>query len=314
MNDDPWKGLNEGNMRRVDAQGRYDFFWATVEKDAPALVMRIRDEVGHEADLPKLKNLDIRFRTVGGSALVISLLDAGQREIFETLCRDIVSAGEAALDEKMALQRVVRRTRRWFFLLKGGSPNGLSLEAQRGLVGELAYLRELAEATSPETAVEGWMGPQGSAKDFEFPDVCIEVKARRGAAKPYIRISSEDQLTDVTDRSLFLRVYDVDSAVLPEGLSLHDHVNLTCSLLEHNPDCIDWFENCLEAVGYDRTHDYEKRRWVIGKARTFEVSDGFPRITSPLITGVQNVTYSVELAECAEFEANSDPATLIAGN
>lgn len=314
MIDEPWIGLTQGSMRRVNAKGRFDFFWAIVEKGAPSLVMQVRDDVDHKVDLPKLKNLDIRFRTVGGQALVISLVDTSQREIFETLCRDIVSAGEAAPDDEAALQRVVRRTRRWFFLLKGGSANGLNLEEQRGLVGELAYLRELAEATSPETAIEGWMGPQGSAKDFEFPDVCIEVKARRGAAKPYVRISSEDQLTDVADRSLFLRVYDVDSAVLPEGLSLHDHVNLTCSLLEHSPDCIDWFENCLEAVGYDRTHDYEKRRWVIGKARTFEVSDGFPRITSPLITGVQNVTYSVDLAECAKFETNTDPATLIAGN
>lgn len=314
MNDDPWKGLDQGNMRRVNADGRFDFFWAIVEKGSPALVMRVCDDIDHNTDLPKLKNLDIRFRTLGSPALVISLLDASQREIFETLCRDIVSAGEAAPDNETALQRVVRRTRRWFFLLKGGSANGLSLEAQRGLVGELACLRELVEATSPDTAVEGWMGPEGSAKDFEFPDVCIEVKARRGAAKPYVRISSEDQLTDVADRSLFLRVYDVDSAVLPEGLSLHDHVNLTCALLEQSPDSLDWFENCLEAVGYDRTHDYKKRRWIVGRGRTFAVSDGFPRITSPLTTGVQNVTYSVDLGECAHFETNTDPATLIAGN
>lgn len=314
MNEDPWKGLTQGNMRRVNAEGRFDFFWATVEKGAPALVMRVREGVEHKADLPKLKNLDIRFRTVGGPALVLSLLDPSQREIFETLCRDIVSAGEDAPDDESALQRVVRRTRRWFFLLKGGSATGLSLEEQRGLVGELACLRELAEVASPETAVEGWMGPLGSAKDFEFPDVCIEVKARRGAAKPYVRISSEDQLTDIAERSLFLRVYDVDSAVLPEGLSLHDHVNLTYALLEQNPDCLDWFENCLEAVGYDRSHDYEKRRWIVGRTRTFEVSDGFPRITSPLTTGVQNITYSIDLAECVKFETTTDPATLVAGN
>ena len=314
MNDDPWKGLSQGNMRRVDAEGRFDFFWATVEKDAPALVMRVRSEEDHKPDLPKLKNIDIRFRTVGARALVVSLLDASHRELFETLCRDIVSAGEAAPDDETALQRVVRRTRRWLFLLKGGSANGMSLEAQRGLVGELACLRELAETTSPDAAVEGWMGPEGAAKDFEFPKVCIEVKARRVAAKPHVSISSEDQLTDVPDCSLFLRVYDVDSAVLPEGLSLHDHVDLTFAALERNPECIDRFEDCLEAVGYDSSHDYEKRRWIVGRVQTFEISEGFPRITSPVTTGVQNVTYSVDLAECAKFETEIDPATLIEGS
>ena len=301
MNDDPWKGLSEGNMRRVDAHGKHDFFWATIENRAPALLMVLKPETEMASDLPALKNIDARFRTVNGRAFVISLLDNAQREIFETLCRDIVEAGEGAPDQSAALDRVVRRTRRWHFLLKGGSSQGLSKEEQRGLVGELAFLREIATHVSPESAIEGWTGPEGAAKDFEFPAACIEVKARRGAAKPYVRISSEDQLSDVTGRQLFLRVYDVDSAVIPEGDNLHGHVDNTVALFEDYPDCLNVLEERLEAVGYERGHDYEKRRWIVGTCRTFAVADNFPRIMPPLTSGVHNVTYAIDLAECAHF-------------
>ena len=310
MTNDPWKGLDEGAMRRVDARAKHDFFWATVENKAPALLMGLQPDVESVSELPALKNIDVRFRSINGKALVISLLDNAHREVFETLCRDIVWAAEETPDQAAALDRAVRRTRRWHFLLKGGSSQGLSIEEQRGLVGELAFLQEIATAVSPETAIEGWTGPDGAAKDFEFPAACIEVKARRGAAKPHVRISSEDQLSDVSGRQLFLRVYDVDSAVVPEGENLHGHVEKTLALFEDYPDCVDAFEVRLDAVGYERTHDYAKRRWILGACRTFEVVDGFPRVAPPLATGVHNVTYAIDLAECANFIANFEPVIL----
>ena len=311
MTNDPWKGLSEGDMRRVDAHGQHDLFWATVENKAPALLMGLKPDTVHVSDLPVLKNIDVRFIAVNGKAFVISLLDNAHREIFETLCRDIVEAAEGAPDQVAALDRVVRRTRRWHFLLKGGSALGLSKEEQRGLVGELAFLRELATSLSPETAIEGWPGPDGAAKDFEFPGSCVEVKARRGAAKPYVRISSEDQLSDVADRQLFLRVYDVDSAVIPEGDNLHGHVEKTRALFENCSNCIDTLDERLDAVGYELTHDYERRRWILGMCRTFKVVDEFPRITPPLATGVHNVTYAIDLAQCETFVTDFEPEILM---
>ena len=43
MNDDPWKGLSEGNMRRVDAHGKHDFFWATIENKGHCLGQNQQD-------------------------------------------------------------------------------------------------------------------------------------------------------------------------------------------------------------------------------------------------------------------------------
>ena len=298
-------------MRRVNAEGRYDFFWAKVENGHPALVLKIGSIDEIDINLPKLKNLKVRVMTVGEKAIVISLIDVSQRELFETLCRDIVGAGEAAPHLEAAVQRVIRRTYRWLFLLKGGSQNGMSIEAQRGLVAELAFLRELMQRTSAMTAIEGWMGPTGAPKDFEFPRFCAEIKARRGAAKSFVSISSADQLSDIDGARLFLRVYNIDSAIMPEGMTLHDHVLSAQSYLEEYPDGIDRFISQLESLGYNSEHEYENRRWLVGSHITFEVADGFPRIVSPLITGVNHVSYSIDLQECENFETNIDPVTLI---
>ena len=313
MNNDPWHTVTEGNMLRVDPNGKNDFFWAVVEKGSPALVMALEGKVDHDIELPKLRNIDLRLRSVNGAALVLALLDNTHREIFEALCRNIIDAAEGAKDQKTALHLAVQRTRRWHFLLKGGSNTGLTVEQQRGLIGELSFLREIANAVSPETAVEGWTGPDGASKDFEFPTACVEIKARRGAAKPQVRISSEDQLADVTPRRLFLRVYDVESAVLPDGENLHGHVQNTRNLFEKFPVSLDQFEDRLAALGYDKSHDYEKRRWTVTTTRTYEIRADFPRLVSPLVNGVQDVNYSIDLSACEPFEVEFDPYLLVEG-
>ena len=72
-------------------------------------------------DLPKLRNLEIRFQTLpGGPILYIRLKDSAQLELFETLCRDVMAAGELAETEAEALERAIGRTFRWHYLLRGG--------------------------------------------------------------------------------------------------------------------------------------------------------------------------------------------------
>ena len=230
---DPWKQLGPDNAKRVDVDGKYDFFWVVLEAGVPGLMLRLPSIPQPVPRRPKLKNLEASFRHVaGGVAFVLSLKERSQIEIFKTLCCDVVKAGEAGENLDDALSRVIQRTRRWHHLLRGGRPDGLTLEEQRGLVGELAFLRDLVSGLGPETAIEAWTGPAGSAKDFELIGTCVEVKTRRVAARPFVAISSEDQLADVEGSRLFLHVVNVASAVLPAGLSLHDHVRITAELFE----------------------------------------------------------------------------------
>ena len=303
----PWERLGPDDARRVNSDGHFDFFWIALENRMPGLMFRLPAIPQPVPRLPKLRNLVISFRPAAdGWAFVLGLKERSQLEIFETLCRDVVDAGEAGVDRDDALSRAIRRTLRWHHLLRGGRPGGLSVEEQRGLVAELAFVRELVAGFGPETAIEAWTGPTGSSKDFELIGSCVEVKAHRVAAKPFVLISSEDQLADVEGAKLFLRVVNVASAVLPDGSSLHDHVRMTADLFELAGDVVEAWETALGSVGYDPENDYENRRWKLGTTTNYRIVHGFPRISSPLPVGVANVRYALSLDACAPFELEAD--------
>lgn len=299
----PWKGLGFDQARRVDRNGKRDFFWAVVKNEAPALVLDIGTETKPVYPLPKIRSLDIRYGNIGASpALVVSLKDVEQIDLFATLCRDVVLAGEEGVDTPDALNRSIRRTLRWHHLLRGGTSDRLSIEEQRGLVGELQMLGLLCNRTGLRAAIESWKGPEGAAKVFELFQMCIEVKARRGAARPYVQISSEDQLADVDGAGVFLRVYEVDAAIRLEGHTLTDHVKLIDEVFKVGDlEAYQMWETALAAVGFDWDHDYSDRRWSVGKIATFLVEGEFPRLPTPVPNGVINVKYAVSLEACQPF-------------
>ena len=142
-NDTPWSGLEAGKIdtRRVDASARWNWFWAVMPRNDVALLLQLSELPKPPPDLPKLRNLEIRFQTLpGGPILYIKLKDSAQLELFETLCRDVIAAGELAETEAEALERAVGRTFRWHYLLRGGRLQVLSEDAQKGLIGEIEVL------------------------------------------------------------------------------------------------------------------------------------------------------------------------------
>ncbi|NKM65288.1 PD-(D/E)XK motif protein [Rhizobium leguminosarum bv. viciae] len=298
----PWDRLGVGEARRVNSQGKYDFFWIMLEGLRPGLILKLDEGQLLVEPLPILRSIDTRYRLVGDRlSLVLSLGDNGLIELFEALCRNIADGGEQAANHQDALFHTVQRTRRWHHLLRGGSTGELTLEEQRGLIGEIAFLQELAAMIGPEAAIEAWKGPDGASKDFEFPNICVELKARRSAAKPYVAISSVEQLADVDGARVFLRVTDVTAAMTPEGLTLHDHVAATLLALQTSAFAVARFDQMIFDFGYDPVHKYDGRRWFIGESREFEVLEGFPRIVPPIASGVTDVRYSIGLAECAPY-------------
>lgn len=299
----PWLGLGYDEARRVNRKGCHDFFWAVVENDNVALALVLPSDTQKIMPLPRIKSLDICYRKLGSrDALIVALRDPEQVELFANLCMDIVSAAEQGETPSDALDRTVQRTLRWHHLLRGGSSERLSVEEQRGLVGELHVLQLLCDEIGAEAAIEAWRGPEDGAKDFELHGMCMEVKARRGAAKPQVQISSADQLADVAGADVFLLVHDVDAAIKPEGMTLSDHVQVVEDIFQSSTlAAYGTWERLLAAAGFDWVHDYSDRRWTVGKRVTFRVEEGFPRIPSPVPMGVLNVKYSVALDACAAF-------------
>ena len=304
----PWSGLEAGktDTRRVDAAARWNWFWAVMPRADATLLLQLTGLPKPVPDLPKLKNLEIRFQTLpGGPILYIRLKDNAQMELFETLCRDVMAAGELAETEAEALERAIGRTFRWHHLLRGGKLEVLSEEAQKGLVGEIEVLKLLMANLGPKPALTTWTGPSGAPKDFELKADCIEVKARRGASQPFVKITNEHQLADVPDRRLWLAVLAVDKVQQPHGKTLTEYVAEVSNLLERTePSAImDWDLHLADA-GYDVLHDYSAWRWIVSSPEFHAVLEGFPRISAPVPLGVSAVSYALALSACTPFRTD----------
>lgn len=307
-NDNPWSGLEAGktDTRRVDASARWNWFWAVMPRADIALVLQLAALPNPLPDLPKLRNLEIRFQTLpGGPILYVRLKDSAQLELFETLCRDVMAAGELANTEAEALERTIGRTFRWHYLLRGGRLEALAEEAQKGLIGEIEVLKLLITSLGAKPALAAWTGPSGAPKDFELTAGCIEVKARRGASQPFVKITNEHQLADVPDRCLWLGVLAVDKVQPPHGQTLTEYVDEVTELFERTePSAImDWDLHLADA-GYDMLHDYSAWRWIVSSPEFYSVAEGFPRITAPVPLGVSGVTYSLALSACTPFRTD----------
>ena len=315
---DPWQNLTPPsaastiNARRVDESNPWGFFWARAMDGKCLLVLQHGVESSPAMKLPTLKGVELAIidgDDKNSRMLAFRLLDSRQRDIFHQLCIDILSAGAVAQTESEAIEFAVARTWRWHHLLRGGSGERLSEDEQKGLIGELIVLeRQLLPNLSPSDSIAAWHGPLGAPKDFEVGRIGIEAKARRGAATPYVLITSEHQLDSQGCYMLFLHVVDLSPA--PEGeaqaFTVSEAARRVRDRISLDNATEDKYDALLAAAGFRWEDDYSDFKWLEGPSRIYEVTDDFPRVTATQIaTGVSNVRYSISLVECAPFIVDS---------
>ena len=123
---------------------------------------------------------------------------------------DLVDCARAQKTEADAVRQVVSRAWRWRRLLRTGQSARLGPEEQKEVIAELNVLAEfLFYEIGITDAIGSWTGPTGAPKDFDVGGVPLEVKARRGAAAPYIAISSEHQLDMPVATSMYLYIGEI---------------------------------------------------------------------------------------------------------
>jgi hypothetical protein len=250
--------------------------------------------------------VDLRGGNHDEERLVLTLEKQIDRDLFEGLCRTLVTALEHATDSASSLAVALAHIRRWKTFLSGRGGPRLSPEEVRGLFAELTFLLELIEnGTSAANAVEVWLGPERSHQDFIFANTAVEIKALSGTERNAVRISSEDQLEALND-SLFLRLYRLSN--LPNANTARS-LNKIVSAVENALDeaeAIVAFDRKLAAQGYAPLPDYDEPTFVVSEVRTYLVEPAFPRlIRSQLPAGIVKAAYDLELEAIAPFQCNN---------
>ena len=318
MNDDPWTSIGKPTdstsfvVRRADPEHPFEFFWGRDFLQRCLFLMKYnKTSTLKKLRTPNLKGLEIAEQTLadgGNHQLIIALKEQTNRDLFHRLCCDLLDGTRSCADERTAVATTISRLWRWQHLMKRGQTEKLSENEQKGLIGELHFIRDtLLALYSPGEALSFWQGPIAGEgeKDFSISDTAVEIKTRSGTAPAQVRISSEGQLDIGSYRELFLVVYEISAASENQdgNFNLHGLVGQIRDLFaEMQPEAIDIFEEKLNAYGYFDVHDYEKDRYIVLGKSIYQIQGSFPRIVQEDVpVGIHDLAYTLELIACKDF-------------
>lgn len=245
-----------------------------------------------------------------GPLLVLSLEDPGRRDLFTTICADVVSAAaESVPAPGTALSQFLARLDAWRKFLRDRS-SGLSRQETVGLIGELLVLEQLLSRDGGRLA--SWQAPLDGLHDFVCSGHALEVKTGLGPA-PTITISKLDQLDTSGVRRLdLLHVRLIES---PTGRSLRDIVSDVSAMLGDEQSRRD-LENLLLRRGLLPSDDAARGapRVQIRSLDAYTVCERFPRLLrASLPLAITDVTYTIEVRGVEEFSQDTS-STLQAFN
>ena len=305
----PWASLvrpdkdGEISAIRVDPSSSWDFYWSLSHKSHPQLTL-LHDQQRTEK-LPAFDGFKVTsvLNSDGRQILSFTLEDEPSREIFHTLCIDLVSATRNCKQEIDAVKESINRAWNWHRLLKGRHDARLSHNEQQGLMGELYIIREAIKVMNPDDVVASWKAPEENAKDFIHAAQAIEVKSRRSAHSSSVRITSSEQLDTQDFKHVVLAVVTLTLSKNP-GFDLHAYAAVISSELEQqSPAAAAHFKQKIVQRGLWPEHEYIEDLWSFTNVDFYEVLGNFPRIQySALSSGVSSVMYSIDLNAIKPFE------------
>lgn len=261
----------------------------------------------------KLK--DIKIETVpderdkSKKLLLILLLNKQHKDIFSTLCEDLIFGVSDVTSEQTLVEKLSERLAKWQSLFEKVGKQGLSDEAQRGLYGEIYFLRFFLNNTSDKNyCLKSWLGPEKSIQDFQYSNWTVEVKTTHGNNHQKIHITSERQLDDSIIEKIFLYHLSLDIKA-GNGESLNSLIDKVLGVLKDSTTASNLFKLKLLESEYYETHRplYEERGYTIRQENLYRVTGNFPRITENQIPiGVGDVRYSIVLSESEEWRIDQE--------
>lgn len=256
----------------------------------------------------KFKDIKVEIlpdeRNATKSWLLILLFNQQHKDVFSVLCEDLINQVAQITEEKILIKELLNRLAKWQTLFEKLGQQGLTAEAQRGLYGELYFLRKfLRNSTSKQYCINSWQVPSNTVQDFHYSDWAVEVKTTHGNNHQKIHISSERQLDDtiVPVIYLFHLSLDVRNNL---GETLNQIVEEIETFLQNDIPELNSFRLKLFEVGYFEIHKslYEAAGYNIRQESIYKVEGTFPRITENEIRhGVGDVRYSIIVADCLSY-------------
>jgi hypothetical protein len=241
---------------------------------------------------------------IGKNTLLFKLTNNLHKDIFSVLCEDLIASITLETNEKQLVKTLVNRFEKWKSLFTKINVQGLLPEEQRGLFGELFFLRKfLQHNNSFQQVLNTWVGSAKEVRDFQMHDWALEVKTTHGNNHQKVQISSERQLDTTHLDKLFLYHLSLEK-VHETGETLNQIIASINNILELDTIALNRFKSKLYEAGYFEQHFalYDSIGYFIRQDTFYIVENEFPRIQENEIrSGVGDVKYSIIVSQCEAF-------------
>mgnify|MGYP001231797063 CR=1 FL=1 len=238
----------------------------------------------------------------GKCVAILKLIDDDCNHIFNALLDDLILKIKETNNNSEALTCFIDLLFKWSAFFKKFGKKILSEQRQRGLFGELYFIKKhLAEKIGGHKVIQYWKGHELKHHDFSFPNGALEVKTTIRKAHKKVVISSEKQLDNTGFENLFLYCITLNSDS-NSGESLTTIVKELYNYFDEFPGASILFGNYLNNSGYVEEHEdhYDKNKYIFKKEYLFKVDDNFPKIIDPP-EGIGDIKYSLMIASVIDF-------------
>lgn len=278
------------------------------------LIVRVPFDIGKDFNF-KYEFRGLKFDKVYDSddskvlLLNLVLVDKQFKDVFDTLVSDVLTAVINESDIKLILKSYSNRLVKWQSLFERFKPQGLIPEEQRGLYGELSFMRKFLQSNSDfKNIVISWVGSEKQIRDYQFGRWSVEVKTTHGNNHQKVQVSSERQLDTTNLDNLFLNHLSLE-ARQQSGETLNQIVDTVIEILSSDFTALSQFRNKLIEAGFFDHHRqlYTDIGYFVRQEIFYKIENDFPRIEERDIrNGVGDVKYSIVVSLCSNFIRTED--------
>jgi hypothetical protein len=221
---------------------------------------------------------------------------------------DIVDMLIKVQDPVFRIQELQNCIERWSRFFQEYGTEGLPREMQRGLYGELSWLKLILSCKmNSKAAIRSWKGCRRNYHDFQYNGKVVEVKTTMTKEPRKVRINNERQLDNRGFDFLYLFILTLQKIDFG-GQELPELVDEIRALIKGDVSSENPLESALRDAGFlDAQATLYTDRYKVNKQEIFEVKSGFPRIIE-LPSGVGDIKYTITISVCSDFELKIDKA------
>lgn len=180
----------------------------------------------------------------------------------------------------------------------------LTKESEIGLIGELIVLKNFfLEKFDYEFALKSWTGSY-KQHDFETDNYLMEVKTTTSLNSKIINTSSNDQLSPIFDKKLYLAFININKQA--KGKNLNDYIGELKNIFKNQSELLlnDFLLKIIKYGYHEKDKDKYKTNFGIISTEFYKIDTNFPYIKNIQIpneiSDVQ-INYKLDLGLCKEF-------------